>query len=116
MCVSSVGLAAGGFLNRPSAPGGLGDRAGGPVVGGKEVMHNSQIERRSTSSSAAADGPYADPSRVVRQGMAIQASLGTRSAVEFLKGHGVHGEVIHRVLTGEQVRSSDQLAPAQDPR
>jgi len=74
-------------------------------------MHNSQIERRATAASMPADGPYADPARVVRQGMAIQASLGTRSAVEFLKGHGVHGAVINRVLTGAQVRSSDQPLP-----
>lgn len=58
-----------------------------------------------------ADKPFADASHVVRQGMVIQASLGTRSAVEFLKQHGVHGAVIHRVLMGDQVRSSDQMRP-----
>jgi hypothetical protein len=93
--------------------GGVGERPSGPIAAGKEVMQHSQIERRSTSSSTPADGPYADPTHVVRQGMTIQASLGTRSAVEFLKGHGIHGEVINRVLTGEQVRSSDQ--PLQEP-
>jgi len=44
--------------------------------------------------------------------MAIQASQGTRSAVEFLKRHGVHGQLIHRVLTGEQIRLDDQAALA----
>lgn len=70
-------------------------------------MQDSHIDRRTTPALPAV-GPYADPARVVRQGMAIQASLGTRSAVEFLKQHGVHGEVIHRVLTGEQVRANDR--------
>lgn len=73
-------------------------------------MQDSHIDRRATPPLPAA-GPYADPAHVVRQGMAIQASLGTRSAVEFLKQHGVHGEVIHRVLMGEQVRAGDQPGP-----
>ena len=47
--------------------------------------------------------------------MQIQASLGTLSAVEFLKQHGVHGAVIHRVLMGEHVRMDDQLV-IEDPR
>lgn len=75
-------------------------------------MQTSQIDRRAAASKDLADsvGPYADAAHVVRQGMGIQASMGTRSAVEFLKHHGVHGAVIHRVLMGEQVRSDDQEA------
>lgn len=78
-------------------------------------MHDSHTDRRATAvpPAAAAAGPYADPTRVVRQGMEIQASMGTRSAVEFLKQHGIHGEVIHRVLMGEQVRADDQVSLAQ---
>lgn len=71
-------------------------------------MHTSHVDRRAAAPVLHADQPYVHASHVVRQGMAIQASLGTRSAVEFLKQHGVHGAVIHRVLMGEQVRSSDQ--------
>lgn len=78
-------------------------------------MHDSHIDRRTTAvpPAASAAGPYADSTRVVRQGMEIQASMGTRSAVEFLKQHGIHGEVIHRVLMGEQVRADDQASLAQ---
>lgn len=79
-------------------------------------MHDSHIDRRAGAVADAATGPYADPTRVVRQGMEIQASMGTRSAVEFLKQHGIHGEVIHRVLMGEQVRADDQAALAQVAR
>lgn len=77
-------------------------------------MHISQIDRRGAAPGDMADNslanPYAGASHVVRQGILIQASLGTRSAVEFLKQHGVHGAVIHRVLTGEQVRGDDRTA------
>lgn len=75
-------------------------------------MHVSQIDRRAAANQASAGSvnasPYADAAHIVRQGIVIQSSLGTRSAVEFLKQHGVHGAVIHRVLMGEQVRSDDQ--------
>lgn len=77
-------------------------------------MQVSQIERRGAAPTDMADtavaNPYAGATQVVRQGILIQASLGTRSAVEFLKQHGVHGAVIHRVLTGENVRDDDQAA------
>ncbi|MEW7849315.1 hypothetical protein AB2N08_11490 [Massilia aurea] len=78
-------------------------------------MQVSKTDRRYTDLTGAQDNPYADATHVVRQGMQIQASLGTRSAVEFLKQHGVHGAVIHRVLMGEQVRMDDQVA-IDDPR
>lgn len=73
-------------------------------------MQTSQVDRRAAAPVLHADQPYAQASNVVRQGMQIQASLGTRSAVEFLKQHGVQSAVIHRVLMGEQVRSSDQAS------
>ena len=76
-------------------------------------MHDSHTERRAGVVADASTGPYADLTRVVRQGMEIQAGMGTRSAVEFLKQHGIHGEVIHRVLMGEQVRAEDQAVLAQ---
>jgi len=77
-------------------------------------MQVSQIDRRGAAPDDMADqglaNPYAGATHVVRQGILIQASLGTRSAVEFLKQHGVHGAVIHRVLMGEQLRGDDQAA------
>ena len=79
-------------------------------------MQEVHIERRGAAPATQPEAPYANTSHVVRQGMAIQASLGTRSAVEFLKQHGVHGEVIHRVLMGEQVRADDRQMPAGAPR
>lgn len=87
-------------------------------------MQASHIERRAAAAAASTDNtgsPYLDASHVVRQGIAIQASLGTRSAVEFLKQHQIHGAVIHRVLMGEQVRGDDRAALAggavnDDPR
>jgi len=80
----------------------------------RKQMQVNQIDRRGAASDDRADRglayPYAGATHVVRQGILIQASLGTRSAVEFLKQHGVHGAVIHRVLMGEQVRGDDQAA------
>lgn len=77
-------------------------------------MQVSQTDRRGAAPTDMADNaminPYAGAIHVVRQGILIQASLGTRSAVEFLKQHGVHGAVIHRVLMGESVRDDDQAA------
>jgi hypothetical protein len=78
----------------------------------RKQMQISQIDRRGAAPNDMADhglaNPYAGATHVVRQGILIQASLGTRSAVEFLKQHGVHGAVIHRVLMGERVRGDDQ--------
>jgi len=80
----------------------------------RKQMQVSQIDRRGAAPGDMADNslanPYAGATHVVRQGILIQASLGTRSAVEFLKQHGVHGAVIHRVLLGEQVRGDDRTA------
>ena len=77
-------------------------------------MQVSQVNRRAKVQADLADkhyaNPYAGATHVVRQGIVIQASLGTRSAVEFLKQHGVHGAVIHRVLMGEKLRGDDQAA------
>lgn len=54
-------------------------------------------------------GPI-DDERVVRQAIALQASMGTRGAVEFLKAYGVHGTVIGRVLSGGAIRTEDRMA------
>ena len=81
----------------------------------RNQMQASQIDRRYAGLPYMQSNPYADATHSVRQGMQIQASLGTLSAVEFLKQHGVHGAVIHRVLMGEHVRMDDQLV-IEDPR
>ena len=81
----------------------------------RNQMQASQIDRRYVGLPYMQSNPYADATHVVRQGMQIQASQGTLSAVEFLKQHGVHGAVIHRVLMGELVRMDDQVA-IDDPR
>lgn len=77
-------------------------------------MQNLQLDRRFPADDPNTN-PYADATHIVRQGIHIQASLGTRSAVEYLKQHGVHGAVIHRVLMREQVRGDDEVA-VDDPR
>ena len=81
----------------------------------RNQMQVSKIDRRYVGLPYMQSNPYADATHIVRQGMQIQASLGTLSAVEFLKQHGVHGAVIHRVLMGENVRMDDQLV-IEDPR
>jgi hypothetical protein len=81
----------------------------------RNQMQASKIDRRYAGLPYMQSNPYADATHIVRQGMQIQASLGTLSAVEFLKQHGVHGAVIHRVLMGEHVRMDDQLV-IEDPR
>jgi hypothetical protein len=77
----------------------------------RNQMHASQTNRRYAPMTDTPANPYADATHIVRQGIQIQASLGTRSAVEFLKQHDVHGAVIHRVLMGDQVRLDDQMVP-----
>jgi hypothetical protein len=49
-----------------------------------------------------------DKAGIVRQGMRIQARLGTIGAVEYLKARDVGGAVIRRVLTSQQVRADDR--------
>jgi hypothetical protein len=77
----------------------------------RNQMHASQTNRRYAAMTDMSANPYADATHVVRQGIQIQATLGTRSAVEFLKQHDVHGAVIHRVLMGDRVRLDDQMVP-----
>ena len=81
----------------------------------RNQMQALKIDRRYVGLPYMQSNPYAEATHIVRQGMQIQASLGTLSAVEFLKQHGVHGAVIHRVLMGELVRMDDQVL-IEDPR
>lgn len=115
---SPVGLAAGGlFFEFGRCPwrGSL-ELAGCRAGAGKEVMQDSQIDRRATLPTVELDKAHADSALVVRQGMLVQTTMGTLSAVEFLKQHGVQGAVIQRVLTSEQVRVEDQQVLGQTAR
>ena len=76
----------------------------------RNQMQALKIDRRYVGLPYMQSNPYADATHIVRQGMQIQASLGTLSAVEFLKQHGVHGAVIHRVLMGEHAARSRCVA------
>jgi hypothetical protein len=67
------------------------------------IMHT---ERR------AASAELPGTTRIVRQGVLLQAGLGTVGALEFLKSHAVSGAVIRRVLGREQLRQEDQEKPA----
>lgn len=63
-------------------------------------MQTQHINRRSDQTI--------DKAGIVRQGMLIQARLGSIGAVEFLKARDVGGAVIRRVLTSRQVRAEDR--------
>ena len=51
---------------------------------------------------------------VVRQGLGLQACLGTVGAVEYLKANGINGAIIGRVLSGGRVRDDDRAILADD--
>lgn len=76
-------------------------------------MDSLQIDRRATMPGAAASADLLKTTRIVRQGLLLQACLGTVGAVEYLKAHAIAGAVIGRVLSGECVRQEDH-ALAQD--
>ena len=59
-----------------------------------------------------AGGAHTETTRIVREGVLLQAWMGTVGAVEFLKAHAVSGAVIRRVLGREQLRQEDQVEPA----
>lgn len=67
-----------------------------------------QVERRAARRAAMADPASTQVASIVRQGVNLQACVGTLSAVEFLKAHAVDSRVIHRVLSGGCLRQEDQ--------
>ncbi|MFC5460557.1 hypothetical protein [Massilia niabensis] len=71
-------------------------------------MHTPIVDRR-TSPIDHSVTRQQDTAHIVQRGMAIQARLGTRGAVEFLKMCNIPGAIIHRVLTGENVPIEDDL-------
>jgi hypothetical protein len=76
-------------------------------------MESLQIDRRARLPAASASADLTRTTRIVRQGVLLQACLGTVGAVEYLKRHEVSGAVIGRVLSGERVRQEDQALLAQ---
>jgi len=73
-------------------------------------MEHLQAERRTRLPASGANG-FA-PTDIVRQGIGLQACLGTVGAVEYLKANGINGVVIGRVLSGGQLREDDRAALA----
>jgi len=71
-------------------------------------MESLQIDRRASMPSA----DLSWTTRIVHEGVLLQAWMGTVGAVEFLKAHAVSGAVIRRVLGREQLRQEDQVEPA----
>ena len=70
-------------------------------------------DRRLPQRSDIAGSPYLTD--VVREGLLLQHSTGTVSAIEFLKANAVDGIVIQRVLSGNPVRSEDAHALLSHP-
>lgn len=71
-------------------------------------MDTIAIDRRAAAVLA---GPVSNPpdaAHIVREGICIQADLGTIGAVEYLKAHDIDSAVIHRVLASDQVRDDDR--------
>ena len=70
-------------------------------------MDTMAIDRRA---APAPRGPVSntDAAHIVREGICIQADLGTIGAVEYLKAHDIGSAVIHRVLASDQVRDDDR--------
>lgn len=61
-------------------------------------MNTSQVDHGSGAAAAFATPYVADVDVVLRQSIALQESLGTLGALEYLKAHGIDCRVINRVL------------------
>ena len=73
-------------------------------------MEALELDRRNSSHTASATAHSVDTAQVVRQAIILQAYVGTRGAVEYMKAHQVHGAVINRVLSGGALRHLDRLS------
>lgn len=70
-------------------------------------METMQMDRRTTSPEEPRRPQQED---VVKQGIRLQASLGTIGAIEYLKAREISGAVITRVLSGGRLRVEDRDA------
>lgn len=68
------------------------------------------IERRLTGAPPSLSFSEANTTRIVQQGIALQTSLGSVGAIEYLKARSIASVVIARVLAGGQVRCEDDTA------
>lgn len=66
-----------------------------------------QMDRRTTSQEKPRRPQQED---IVKQGVRLQASLGTIGAIEYLKARDISGAVIIRVLSGGRLRVEDRDA------
>jgi hypothetical protein len=71
------------------------------------------VERRLFQGPNAVDTGHL--AQVVREGLLVQHTTGTVSAIEFLKANAVHSIVIQRVLSGSAVRGDDIQALLDQP-
>jgi hypothetical protein len=76
-------------------------------------MSIQHVERR-VSQGTCADGTE-HLSQVIREGLLMQHSTGTVSAIEFLKSNAVDSIVIQRVLSGSTLRVDDARALLEQP-
>lgn len=72
-------------------------------------MDTLQLERRSTQDAGGEPEPT-EASGIVQAGILFQASLGSISAVEYLKANDIDGAVIRRVLGEGRMRADDRAA------
>lgn len=73
-------------------------------------METSYLERRKPCDVAAVCAVPVELEQFVRQGIILQASVGTRGAVEYMKAHRIDASVISRVLSGGAIREQDQVS------
>lgn len=71
-------------------------------------METLLIERRKPRQPAAGSAIPIELEHLVRQAIVLQAAVGTRGAVEYMKAHRIHGALISRVLSGGAIRAQDQ--------
>jgi hypothetical protein len=74
----------------------------------EDIMITSKVDRRSDMHRNS-QGERFDEA-VIREGIMLQLSLNTVSAIEFLKNRGVGAATIQRVLSGHQLRLGDKNA------
>ncbi len=72
-------------------------------------MKPSGNARRATDDTAARPAGTSD---LVRQGMLLQQTSNTVTAVEYLQSRGIDSAIIRRVLNGRDVREDDEIALA----
>ncbi|MCC2955732.1 hypothetical protein LK542_08905 [Massilia sp. IC2-477] len=73
-------------------------------------METLQAERRALTRSLLSHPASVDAEQAVRHAIALQASVGTLGAVEYLKARRIEATVIARVLSDSAVRAEDLIS------